>query len=115
MKLEEIKEKIIKASYMGINELVCNFQSESRYANMLFNSIVDTKDERKAGVIIMMIDAEIRSLIYENELKDRLEKGEKAHEYSVELEYKNDDLNVEIKELRQKIEEMQKPIEKETE
>lgn len=115
MKLEEIKELIVKASSMGNNELVCNFQSESRYANMFFNSIVDTKDERKASTIRMMVDAEIRSLIYENELKNRLEELKRVNEYSREVAYKNDDLNAEIEELRQKIADMQKPIEKETE
>ena len=94
---------------------------------------------------------EIKSLIYESELEDRLKKGKEVHDYSVELEYKNDDLKeeiqklkedrkktldltlkdfedelnkkdwkissleLEIKELRQKIADMQKPIEKETE
>lgn len=51
MKLEKIKELIVKAACMQNNELVCNFQNESNYANMIFNSIVDTKDERKASII----------------------------------------------------------------
>lgn len=110
MKLEEIKKLIVKAASMENAELVCFFQSESRYAHMFFNSIVDTKDERKASTIRMMVDAEIRSLIYQNELEDRLEKGKKSQEYSIELEYKNDDLKAEIEKLNQKIEDLEEEL-----
>lgn len=116
MKLEEIKEEIVKASSMGNTELVRNFQQKSQFANMIFNSIVDTKDERKASTIDMMIEATIKSYIYENEIKDRLTKGGEWREYSSRLEYKNDDLNTEIGKLKQKIADMQKTtIEKENE
>lgn len=117
MKLEEIKELIVKATYMGDNELVVEFKNASQFSNSLFNFLLD--EDKKRNIMPSDIQSafnfEIKSLIYESELKDRLEKGKKSHEYSIELEYKNDDLNAEIKELRQKIADMQKPIEKETE
>lgn len=160
MKIEEIKELIVKASSMENNELVFEFKKVSQLSNGIFNMILDNdkKSETTASDLQTAFDLEIKSLIYENELEDRLEKGKKSREYSIELEYTNDDLNakigalnleiqklkedkketsdstspylkieleqknwkissleLEIKELKQKIADMQKPIEKETE
>lgn len=160
MKLEEIKELIVKASSMENTELVHEFKRASQFSNSLFNFLLDKDKKRNImpSDIQSAFNFEIKSLIYESELEDRLEKGKESHEYSIELEYKNDDLNaeivvlkreiqklkeerqetldltlkdfenelnnkdwkissleLEIKELRQKIADMQKPIEKETE
>lgn len=117
MKIEEIKKEIVKASSMEITELVLEFKRVTQFSNSLFNYLLD-KDKKRNIVpsdIQSAFNFEIKSLIYENELEDRLEKGKKSYEYSVELEYKNDDLNTEIGKLRQKIADMQKPIEKENE
>ena len=153
MKIEEIKELIVKASSMGNNELVLEFKKASQFSNSLFNFLLDKDKKRNImpSDIQSAFNFEIKSLIYESELEDRLKKGKEVHDYSVELEYKNDDLKeeiqklkedrkktldltlkdfedelnkkdwkissleLEIKELRQKIADMQKPIEKETE
>lgn len=153
MKLEEIKELIVKASSMENTELVFEFKRTSQFSNSLFNFILDKDKKRNImpSDIQSAFNFEIKSLIYENELKDRLKKGKESYEYSIELEYKNDDLKeeiqklkeerkqtldltlkdfedelnkkdwkissleLEIKELKQKIADMQKPIEKETE
>lgn len=117
MKLEEIQELIAKAASMENNELVLEFKRASQFSNSLFNYLLDKdkKSDIMPSDIQSAFNFEIKSLIYENELKDRLVKGKEWNEYSIRLEYKNDDLNAEIKELRQKIANMQKPIEKETE
>lgn len=116
MKLEEIKELIVKASSMENNELVLEFKKVSQFSNSLFNCLLD-KDKKEnimPSDIQTAFSFEIKSLIYESELEDRLKKLKELNEYSIRLEYKNDDLNAEIEKLKQKIADMQKPIEKET-
>lgn len=117
MKIEEIKKEIVKASSMEITELVLEFKKASQFSYGLFNSILDNDEKRetKASDLQSAFNFEIKALIYENEIEDRLKKGKELHEYSIELEYKNDDLNAEINLLRRKIADMQKPIEKENE
>lgn len=120
MKLEEIKELIVKASSMENTELVHEFKRASQFSNSLFNFLLDKDKKRNImpSDIQSAFNFEIKSLIYESELEDRLEKGINAHNYSDELEQKEwkiSSLELEIKELKQKIADMQKPIEKETE
>ena len=103
MKLEEIKQEILKASSMENTKLVHEFKRTSQFSNSLFNFLLD-KDKKRSIVpsdIQSAINFEIKSLIYESEIEDRLEKGIKAHDYSVELEYKNDDLKEEIQKLKE--------------
>ena len=111
MKLEEIKKEIVKASSMEISELVLEFKKASQFSNGLFNRILDNdeKSEITASDLQAAFNFEIKSLIYENELEDRLEKSKKTIEFYIELEKKNENLNAEIKLLRQKIADMQKP------
>lgn len=110
MKIEEIKKEIVKASSMEITELVLEFKRVTQFSNSLFNYLLD-KDKKRNIVpsdIQSAFNFEIKALIYENEIEDRLKKGKELHEYSIELEYKNDGLNAEINLLRRKIADMQK-------
>lgn len=103
MKLEEIKQEILKASSMEITELVLNFKKASQFSNSSLYFILDKDKKRNIMLsdIQSALNFEIKSLIYESEIEDRLEKGIKAHNYSVELEYKNDDLKEEIQKLKE--------------
>ena len=117
MKLEDIKKEIVKASSMEITELVLEFKKACQFSNSLFNYLLDKDKKRNImpSDIQSAFNFEIKSLIYENEIEDRLKKGKESQEYSIELGYKNDGLDAEIKFLRRKIADMQKPIEKENE
>lgn len=112
MKLEKIKELIVKASFMEDTELVLEHKRTSQFSNSLFNFILDKDKKRNImpSDIQSAFNLEIESLIYENELEDRLEKGKKSREYSVELKYKNDDLKAEIEKLKQKIEDLEEEL-----